>query len=442
MRIKILALFIAISLMTACGYLSNAAGNGSTTPKSEAQVSVNSNGGSAETKLEPATLPERKNLLALGNGSFPIAKTSEFSGRWRAVSLVDELSKIGWASARDKIADQSVTIELNAKTTLQSLVFDTAGVDEEGTAAKDIFVEISDTNAAQGYQLLLTATLQNQKDAQEFPIKQIIAGRWLRLTVKNNYGSPNFIEVMEMRGYGEQEETLPLQNISGTYESSYGNFHLKQEGTSVIGCYEMNSGLFDGGVENRVMKLNWNERDVEGKGPALMFFSQDGKQFLGVWAHGDSNDGFPGEWNGKKISDKVGNCEHYKTLEAAGAGQNKITDKLQKSGRAIVYGINFDFNSDTIKPESKPALDQIVGVLKENKDWKMTVEGHTDNVGGAASNKALSEKRANAVKAYLIGKGIESLRLNFSGLGLTKPVASNETEAGRAQNRRVELVKN
>jgi len=428
--------------MTACGYLSNAAGTGSATSKSEAMVSVSSNQPSAESPSEPVTIPGRKNLLALGNGSFPIAKTSEFSGRWRAVSLVDELSKIGWASARDQVANQSVTIELNARTTLKSLVFDTASVDEEGTAAKDIVVEISDTSATDGFREILAATLQNQKDGQEFPIKQSLGGRWLRLKVKNNYGSPNFVEVMELRGYGDQEETLPLQNISGTFESSYGNFHLKQEGTSVVGCYEMDSGLFDGGVENRVMKLNWNERGGESKGPALMFFSQDGRQFLGVWAHNNSADGFTGEWNGKKISDKAGNCEHYKTLEAGKAGQNKITDNLQKSGRALVYGINFDFNSEAIKPESKPTLDQIVGVLKENKDWKMTVEGHTDNVGGEVSNKSLSEKRASAVKAFLVGAGIEAGRLTASGLGLSKPVASNETEAGRAQNRRVELVKN
>ncbi len=71
----------------------------------------------------------------------------------------------------------------------------------------------------------------------------------------------------------------------------------------------------------------------------------------------------------------------------------------------------------------------------------MTVEGHTDNVGGDAFNRTLSDKRANAVKTYLVGKGIEAARLSASGMGMSKPVAQNETEAGRAQNRRVELVK-
>lgn len=72
----------------------------------------------------------------------------------------------------------------------------------------------------------------------------------------------------------------------------------------------------------------------------------------------------------------------------------------------------------------------------------MTIEGHTDNVGGDAFNKNLSEKRSGAVKEYLVGKGIVVARFNSSGLGMSKPVTPNDTEAGRAQNRRDELVKN
>ena len=107
----------------------------------------------------------------------------------------------------------------------------------------------------------------------------------------------------------------------------------------------------------------------------------------------------------------------------------------------MIYGINFDFNSDKIKDESKPTLDKIAAVLKENSGWKMTIEGHTDNVGGESYNQTLSEKRAQSVKKYLTENGISEDRLNAVGVGMSKPIAENETEAGRAQNRRVELVK-
>jgi len=95
-----------------------------------------------------------------------------------------------------------------------------------------------------------------------------------------------------------------------------------------------------------------------------------------------------------------------------------------------------------IRPESKNVLEQITALLKQNADWKMTVEGHTDNVGGETFNQTLSDKRAKAVKEYLTKAGIAAERLQAVGKGLTAPVASNENEIGRAQNRRVELVKN
>ena len=87
-------------------------------------------------------------------------------------------------------------------------------------------------------------------------------------------------------------------------------------------------------------------------------------------------------------------------------------------------------------------LEQIAALLKENAAWKMQIEGHTDNVGGETFNQNLSDKRAEAVKDYLVKSGIGAERLQAVGKGLTAPVASNENEIGRAQNRRVELVKN
>ena len=86
-------------------------------------------------------------------------------------------------------------------------------------------------------------------------------------------------------------------------------------------------------------------------------------------------------------------------------------------------------------------MDKIVTVLKEKPDWKMSIEGHTDSIGGEAFNKNLSEKRAKSVIDYLAKAGIDSARLSSTGFGLSKPIESNETEFGRAKNRRVELVK-
>ena len=112
-------------------------------------------------------------------------------------------------------------------------------------------------------------------------------------------------------------------------------------------------------------------------------------------------------------------------------------------GRVSTHGILFATNSDAIRPESAPTLEEIATMLQQHPDLKLTIEGHTDNVGAAAANQALSERRAAAVRQYLISHfQIDGARLTSKGFGATKPAASNDTPEGRQQNRRVELVKN
>lgn len=123
------------------------------------------------------------------------------------------------------------------------------------------------------------------------------------------------------------------------------------------------------------------------------------------------------------------------------AGGRELYDALSADGRVATQGILFDTGSDRIKPESTPTLQEIADMLTQHADLKLTIEGHTDNVGSAASNKSLSEQRAAAVKTYLVSKGIDAARIETAGLGDTKPAAPNTTPEGRQQNRRVELVR-
>ncbi|MBA2683153.1 MAG: OmpA family protein [Gemmatimonadaceae bacterium] len=123
-------------------------------------------------------------------------------------------------------------------------------------------------------------------------------------------------------------------------------------------------------------------------------------------------------------------------------GGKKLYDLISTKGRAATQGILFDEGSDHIRGESTPTLAEIADMLKTHGPLSLTIEGHTDNVGTAAANKTLSEKRAVAVKQYLVGKyGIASIRLKTAGFGATKPASPNTTPEGRQNNRRVELVK-
>ncbi|MBI2366185.1 MAG: OmpA family protein [Deltaproteobacteria bacterium] len=108
----------------------------------------------------------------------------------------------------------------------------------------------------------------------------------------------------------------------------------------------------------------------------------------------------------------------------------------------ILDDVLFDFDKSNIKPEAGAILDRLVAFMKENKDKKAALSGHTDSIGTEAYNKKLSERRVNSVKDYVVKKGVESGRISGQGFGESKPIADNKTKEGRAKNRRVEIKVN
>jgi outer membrane protein OmpA-like peptidoglycan-associated protein len=129
--------------------------------------------------------------------------------------------------------------------------------------------------------------------------------------------------------------------------------------------------------------------------------------------------------------------EQYIVADAAAFGYD-----IRATGHAAVYGITFDTGKSAIKPESAQAIGEIAKLLTADPSLKVFVAGHTDNVGGVDSNIKLSQDRAEAVLQALVrDHGIAPARLRAYGCGQFAPVASNDTEEGRAKNRRVELVK-
>nr|WP_295786237.1 OmpA family protein [Rhodoferax sp.] len=136
---------------------------------------------------------------------------------------------------------------------------------------------------------------------------------------------------------------------------------------------------------------------------------------------------------------KVDAKAREQAMEALSA--NEMGKSLDSSGKVAVYGILFDTNKADIKPESKASLEQIGALLKQQTGLKLHVVGHTDNVGTLPANMDLSKRRAEAVVGALVGSyGIARERLTGNGVASLAPVASNRDEAGRAKNRRVELV--
>jgi outer membrane protein OmpA-like peptidoglycan-associated protein len=122
-------------------------------------------------------------------------------------------------------------------------------------------------------------------------------------------------------------------------------------------------------------------------------------------------------------------------------GAEEMKKELDATGHVAIYGIHFDFDKATLKPGSEKVLIEMVKLMRKYSRLCVEIQGHTDSVGTRSYNLGLSERRAAAVKSFLILYGIAATRMTIKGYGPDKPVASNNTEDGRALNRRVELKK-
>ena len=172
-------------------------------------------------------------------------------------------------------------------------------------------------------------------------------------------------------------------------------------------------------------------------------FSKDGNEaVVAVLAYAVEDDLYCRAFNGRTlvmvlVLENKAREQKMVTVSAA-----EMQSAIASTGRIALYGIFFDFDKADIKPESKPALDEIAKLLADSPDLRVLIVGHTDNVGKFDYNIKLSERRAKAVvEALKRDYGVDGGRLRPAGVGMMAPTATNDTDDGRAKNRRVELVK-
>lgn len=394
----------------------------------------------------PAEPPN--NLLALGAGALVVESPPAYEG-WDAFWLLDETPSSGWAQRQPRALSQpfQFVFELAGKAEISALSFSNARVDEDGSEAREVLVEIGDS-AKGSFAPLYKGSLKRRADDQQVALAKPGSGRYLRLTLVNNHGSTEFIELMDFAAFGRYTAPIPVPQIAGTFIADgddAGGYavRLEQDGASASGCYEQRDGLIEnGGFEGRVLRLNWRQDfDDSTHGPAILIFPDDGQWFIGYrWKEGTVDGVAPYQWAGLRKNTVAGNCPHFKFKGKAGAG-NELASQLKNEGRVRLYGILFDTDSDTLKAESKPTIDALIAAAKSDGTMKLLIEGHTDDSGGEAHNQTLSAKRAAAVKAALVAGGATAGSLTTQGFGAQQPVASNATSLGRSQNRRVEAVK-
>ena len=251
--------------------------------------------------------------------------------------------------------------------------------------------------------------------------------------------SPGLGDVVAARG-GRAAARLHAADVAGVYHGGWtlGGFEIWTHEGRPRGCFTATGAPIDVTVDGAVTGLRW--ADGEQRYSAL-YGPISADRALGTAQSFDAA-GAPSDVGLVQVERMVDAERQCAPAPGGTSSQlDGLADKLEKDGRAAVYNLLFDFGSDGLRPEAGAVLDKIARILTDHADWKLVVEGHTDDVGSDADNLDLSERRAAAAVRGLVERGIAADRLRSAGFGEGRPVATNATPNGRAENRRVELVR-
>lgn len=382
--------------------------------------------------------------------SYSISSSTGLVNNYSSESLIDGSQQKVWCSAQGKKAPFVFEIELVETYILTEFEFNNKVENLIGICAKDVVVEVSPTKISPVFKKVLSATLK-ERDISKFTIEPAEA-RLVRLIINSNYGNNEYTELAEFNAIGKTKiQDIQLININGEWNSNWDNLTFRQNGTLVQGNYVYNKGVIRyGGIQRNKVTYTWIEDIVKRKGNTIMFMNEEGEELVGIWCYDNdwTNYGF---WilNRKAatpikpvvVEDVVQEFIplEIKEIKTETNIVKEMEKELKTQKKIVVYGINFQFNSAEILPESYSVLRQIYEVLNNNAAMKIRIEGHTDNRGTDEYNMNLSLKRSESVKKFFTKLGIEENRILAEGKGESKPVADNETEMGRSLNRRVEI---
>lgn len=232
------------------------------------------------------------------------------------LNLIDGSATTDWTGKANPTP--VFVFELAEQTELSRIVFDTAGLNRDEKAARAVTVEVSDTSATSGFETVMSVSLKMQKNNQSFAFdpEYLPVGRWVRLTVVDNYAGDDYSGFTGFRGYGRQlTATATMPDVTGSYEghSGWGALNLKQQGDRVTGCYEYQSGRVTGSIKGRTMTLDMVQTSSDGsieEQRGYFGISRDGEHLIGFskGIEPAQRDSYGNYLAADRVSDRSGSC--------------------------------------------------------------------------------------------------------------------------------------
>jgi len=376
----------------------------------------------------------RLDYLSLAQGALPVTVDADPAlkiGRDLALKTIDGDDRGFVLTPRPGGKETVVTLvyQLPALTTFST--FAIPNVLETPSPSQTFFRDLAISGSAEGpdgpFVDLVAATLTTHPEKgmrtdlsriEPTPVK------WLRVTLRGGIDvqrDKTFFELSEIIGHGSQEPVPLSDKFTGKWKGRGVLLALSQDGPSVSGCYDR-TGDLEGTVSGNVLRATGTHRS-SGVGSVFVLSLDDRGDIIGV----SSTNGAPFRvYNGASAPNIDAGCSD-RPPPTPGCG-------------SILHGINFDYDSAVIRPDSKPLLDQLYAAFDDAIETRITIVGHTSSEGSDAYNQELSRRRAEAVVAALVTRGIDASRLAAAGEGEHRPIADNATDAGRSLNRRVEIT--
>jgi len=338
-------------------------------------------------------------------------------------------------------------VELPALTTFESFAVPELGEfgPAKGKHVKTVEIEGSAESAEAGFSPLIRFQIEiEKKAAQEFPVTAAKPVRWLKIRLLDRYtpqaNEADGVLFSELMGYGTQEACVAkpdafngVWKLRRGYDVSRNLIELRQNGDQIEGCQivggqqgEISGTVVDGMARLVTTTVQGGRRVTT---PSIARITSEG-ELHGVSSVHSGLQPFSG------VPAPAGTTT---PCSSPPEPKNPVAEALKAGLTAILYGIHFDVDSDVLRPDAKPALEQILAALNDQPQINVVIEGHTDSDGTDTHNLDLSERRAKSVVVWLTERQIATGRLTPRGKGEGEPIASNDSPVGKGMNRRVEV---